>query len=395
MIDKIIMPSLGATGEDITVVEWLVGEGDLIEAGRRILVVETDKATTEIEAFRGGYIRKVLVKAGEKATIGDDLAIIADSLDEPLDAETGNMETPATEPPAQRQVDSAAPPAPPPASKGGRIQASPLARRLAEERGIDLAAVKASGPIHKADVLAAAISHGGGQRRSALSPMRRAIAARTLQSKTEAPHFYVTARIDMTESLAMQRKLAANAEGAARPTVNDLVILATATALRETPELNASYQNGEVVRYDDVNIGIVIALAGGMIVPVVRKADAMDLGALAATTKRLRDQALKGLLAQSDLTQGTFTISNLGMFGIDSFIGVINPPEAGLLAIGAIQPQPAVVDGCIVVRSLMTATLSADHRLVDGIVAARFLSHLRDLLENPALLLPAAKEIRS
>ena len=394
MIDKIIMPSLGATGEDITVVEWLVGEGDLIEAGRQILVVETDKATTEIEAFRGGYIRKVLVKAGEKATIGDDLAIIADSLDEPLDAETGNMETPATEPSVPRQVDSAAPPAPPPASKSGRIQASPLARRLAEERGIELAAVRASGPIHKADVLAAAISYGG-QRRSELSPMRRAIAARTLQSKTEAPHFYVTARIDMTESLAMQRKLAAHAEGAARPTVNDLVILATATALRETPELNASYQNGEVVRYDDVNIGIVIALAGGMIVPVVRKADAMDIAALAATTKRLRDQALKGLLAQSDLTQGTFTISNLGMFGIDSFIAVINPPEAGLLAIGAIQPQPVVVDGCIVVRSLMTATLSADHRLVDGIVAARFLSHLRDLLENPALLLPAAKEIRS
>ena len=393
MIDKIIMPSLGATGEDIAIVEWLVKEGDSIEAGRQILVVETDKATTEIEAFRAGFIRKILVKPGEMATIGADLAIIADSMDEPLDAGASETETPSRESPIPRQADSLPPPSSP---TTGRIQASPLARRLAKERGIDLAAVKASGPIHKEDVLAASVPRSaGGEHVSELSPMRRAIAARTLQSKTQAPHFYVTARIDMTESLAMQRKLGDKAEGAAKPTVNDLVILAAATALRETPELNASYQNHQVVRYDDVNIGVVIGLADGMIIPVVRKADAMDLNVLAATTKRLRDQAVKGLLTQTDLTQGTFTISNLGMFGIDNFIAVINPPEAGILAIGAIQPQPAVVDDRIVVRSLMTVTLSADHRLADGIVGARFLSHLRDLLENPALLLPTPKEIHS
>ena len=170
----------------------------------------------------------------------------------------------------------------------------------------------------------------------------------------------------------MQRKLAGAVEGTAKPTVNDLVILATAIALRETPELNASYQNQQVVRYDDINIGIVIGLADGMIIPVIRNADATDLNGLAAATKRLRDRAAKGLLTQTDLTQGTFTISNLGMFGIDSFIAVINPPEAGILAIGAIQPQPAVVDDRIVVRSLMTVTLSADHRLTDGITGARF-----------------------
>ena len=274
------------------------------------------------------------------------------------------------------------------------LQASPLARRLAKERGIDLATVKAAGPIHKRDVLNAEIPAGtGGEQRMAFSPMRRAIAVRTLQSKTQAPHFYVTARIDMTEAVALQRKLAAQSDGPARPTVTDLVIRATAMALRETPALNASCQDNQIVLYDDINIGLVIGLAEGMIIPVIKQADTQDVYRLAATTKRLRDQALAGTLAQADLTQGTFTISNLGMFGVESFIAVINPPEAGILALGAIQPQPAVVEDRLVVRSLMTATLSADHRVADGITAARFLGQLRQSLENPALLLPTTKEM--
>ena len=197
----------------------------------------------------------------------------------------------------------------------------------------------------------------------------------------------------MTEAVALQRKLAAQPDGPARPTVTDLVIRAAAMALRETPALNASCQDNQIVHYDDINIGLVIGLPEGMIIPVIKQADTQDVHRLAATTKRLRDQALAGTLAQADLTQGTFTISNLGMFGVESFIAVINPPEAGILALGAIQPQPAVVEDRLVVRSLMTATLSADHRVADGITAARFLGQLRQSLENPAMLLPTTKEM--
>jgi pyruvate dehydrogenase E2 component (dihydrolipoamide acetyltransferase) len=387
MIDQIVMPSMGATGEDVVIAEWLVNEGDFVKEGQQIFVAETDKATTEVESFRAGYIRKILVQARESAALGDALAIITDSPDEPLEAAA------IITPPATASVpQSPTPPRSTPPT--GRLQASPLARRLAKERGIDLATVKADGPIHKRDVLNTEISATtGGEQRMAFSPMRRAIAVRTLQSKTHSPHFYVTARIDMTDAVALQRKLAAGSDGPARPTVTDLVIRAAAMALRDTPQLNASCQDNQIVLYDDINIGLVIGLAEGMIIPVIKQADTQDVYRLAATTKRLRDRALAGTLAQADLTQGTFTVSNLGMFGVESFIAVINPPEAGILALGAIQPQPAVVEDRLVVRSLMTATLSADHRVADGITAARFLGQLRQSLENPAMLLPTAKEM--
>jgi pyruvate dehydrogenase E2 component (dihydrolipoamide acetyltransferase) len=391
MIAQIVMPSMGATGDDIVIAEWLVKEGDFVKEGQQIFVAETDKATTEVEAFRAGYIRKILVKPGEAAVLGDALAIIADSMDEPLEeaaAATSPAALAAAPPPLSPTLPS------PPLPQAGRIQASPLARRLAKERGIDLAAVKADGPIHKRDVLnTESLAGTGGQQRVAFSLMRRAIAVRTLQSKTQSPHFYVTARIDMTEALALQRKLAAQPDGPARPTVTDLMIRAAAMALRETPELNSSCQDDQIVRYDDINVGLVIGLPEGMIIPVIRQADAQDIYRLAATTKRLRDHALAGTLSQTDLAQGTFTISNLGMFGVESFIAVINPPEAGILALGAIQSQPAVVEDRLVARWLMTATLSADHRVADGVAAARFLGQLRQSLENPAMLLPATKEM--
>jgi pyruvate dehydrogenase E2 component (dihydrolipoamide acetyltransferase) len=390
MISKIVVPSMGATGNDVVVAEWLVKEGDCIKEGQQIFVVETDKATTEVEAFRGGYIRSILVKAGQSAAIGDVLAIIADSVDEPLE------DAPSPSKPSVVVKATSPTPSPLPSPRAGRIQASPRARRLAKDRGVDLSAIRTKGPIHQEHVLAAATQvASGGVQRMPLSPMRRAIGLRTLKSKTQAPHFYVTARIDMTEVQSLQRKLAAQVEGAARPTLNDLVIRAVAMALRETPELNATVENDQIVRFDDINIGIVIGLADGMMIPVVRRADTQDLQQLAVTTKRLRDQALAGKLAQLDLTNSTFTISNLGMFGIESFIAVINPPEAGILALGTIQPQPAVVEDRIVVRSIMTATLSTDHRLVDGIIAARFLGQLRQSLENPAVLLPTTKEIEA
>jgi pyruvate dehydrogenase E2 component (dihydrolipoamide acetyltransferase) len=219
--------------------------------------------------------------------------------------------------------------------------------------------------------------------------MRRAIARRTQLSKAEAPHFYADITVDMAEALALRQAAVewANQKGWAPPSLTDLCLRATALTLPDFPTLNASFQEEEVIYYQAINIGLVVGLAdGGMLVPVVREADGANLYTLAAITRRLKEQAEKGHLKETELSGGTFTLSNLGMYGLDSFTAVINPPQAGILALGAVQERPAVHGGDIVPRPLMQATLSVDHRLVDGIVAARFLATWKELLENPTRL---------
>ncbi len=395
MVSKVVIPDLGASGGDVALDEWLVKPGDFVKTGSPLFVVTTDKAIVEVEAFRDGYIREILVPAGETVPVGEAIAIMADSVEEPLEDVSPQEPKEATETKVdQRSVEA----------KTERVLASPLARKIAQERGIDLSSVKGTGEggrIRKSDVLASTktqeeeaeeattSAHAeDAVRRTPVSPMRKAVAERTLRSKTEAPHFYVSAVIDMTEAKAFRKQAVALAEenGWTSPSLTDIAIRAAALVLKQTPQLNASFQGDEIFYYEDIHIGLVVGLSEGMMVPVIRHADRKDLYMLAATTRRLQDKATDRKLSESELTGSTFTISNLGMFGVDSFVAVINPPEAAILALGAVRKQPAVWKGKVVPRELMTATLSADHRLVDGIKAAQFLGEFKEILENPIRL---------
>jgi pyruvate dehydrogenase E2 component (dihydrolipoamide acetyltransferase) len=380
LVSNVVIPDLGATDSDLVLDEWLVKTGDFVKSGMPIFVVTTDKATVEVEAFRDGFIRDILVSAGDTVPVGEVIAIMTDSIDEPLNdvvQKSVNME----------QTKSR-----------DHVLASPLARRIAKELGMDISSIKGSGPkgrIQKKDVLSADklpivsvsnnIQRETADRRIPVSPMRKAIAKRTSRSKTEAPHFYVSTMIDMTETQLFRKQIGAIAEknGWSSPSISDIAIKASALALRQIPDLNASFRGNEIIYFDNINIGLVIGLSEGIIVPVIHNADKKNLYTIAKTTKHLRDRALVGKLSDDDLSGSTFTISNIGMFGVDSFIAVINPPEAAILALGAIRLQPAVWENQVVPREIMTATLSADHRLVDGITAAKFLGTFREILENP------------
>lgn len=396
------MPALGATGGDVVMDEWHVKVGDYVKAGAPLCTVTTDKASVEVEAFRDGYVRELRAEPGASVAIGAVVAVLADSMNEPLEAVPVVKQAPEAVPGPVRERA-----APAPAKTTGRTLASPLARRMAKEEGIDLAGLRGSGrqgQVLRRDVMAAmsarqmpqpAPAHTtGGVRREPLSPMRRAIAARTQQSKAAAPHFYAAITIDMTAARALRKLAAAEAEkhGWQPPTLTDLVIRASALALRRTPSINASLEGDAIVTYDDVNIGLVVGLPEGMLIPVIHRADRLNLFTLAGVTRRLKDRAAAGELAASELGGATFTLSNLGMFGLDSFVAIINPPEAGVLTLGAVAERPAVRAGRIVARWQMIATLSVDHRLVDGISAARYMAELKQLLENPVRLALDAPE---
>jgi len=386
VISKIVIPDLGATDADVVLDEWLMKTGDFVKAGMPLFVVTTDKATVEVESFRDGYIRDILVAAGSTISTGETIAIIADSMEEPV-GETSSFKTSEAVKPKEDQLLM---------DKPDRVLASPLARRIAQKQGIDLLSVKGTGlggRIQKRDVLTAVEANPKVHtenviKRIPVSPMRKAIAKRTLRSKTEAPHFYVSVVVDMTNAQAFRKQAVAVAEknGWVSPSLTDVIIRSAALALKQTPQINASFQGDEIFYYEDINIGLIVGLSEGMIVPVIRHADRKNLYTLAATTRSLRDKANAQKLSNNELSGSTFTISNLGMFGVDHFIAVINPPEAAILALGASKLMPAVWEGQVVPRELMTATLSADHRLVDGETAARFLNEFKELLENPIRL---------
>jgi pyruvate dehydrogenase E2 component (dihydrolipoamide acetyltransferase) len=388
LIYNIIIPALGATGGDMVFEEWRVQPGQFVKSGSALFVVTTDKATVEVEAFRDGYLRETQVSPGAIVSVQMVIGRMTDSLEEPLSdgsvREAVGMEDRIT------QMDDL------PKTGNGhprRILASPLARRMAAELGLDLASIKASGSegqILKCDIVRSAEQTRveGGVRRMPLSPMRRAIAQRTQQSNTEVPHFHGSAVIDMTEAKAILKQAVEWAEKNkwVAPTITDLSLHAAALALRQTPALNASFRGEEILYFDDIHIGLVIGLPEGMLIPVVRHADRLNLFALAATTRRLRTGAEDGQLSSSELSGATFTVSNLGMYGLDSFTAVINSPEAGILSLGAAKEQAAAWQGNITVRWQMTATITVDHRVVDGITVAKFLDEFKQLLENPLFL---------
>jgi pyruvate dehydrogenase E2 component (dihydrolipoamide acetyltransferase) len=404
LISEVVMPNLGATGGDVTLDDWLVKPGDAVKTGQPLFVVTTDKATVEVEAFRDGVLREVRVQAGETVPLGTVVALLANAMNEPLPAMSEAQ-------PALEAVSalSQSPDLPPASVQTERLLITPLARRIAEQEGLNPEKIAGSGrggQILKRDVVQAVaarrvespVAAANGARREALSPMRRAIAERTQRSKSDAPHFYATITIDMKAALDMRQQAVdwATQHGWMPPSITDLCLRAAALVLRDFPMLNARFDGDALLYHEDINLGLVVGLDDGMLIPVIRQADRLNLTALAAESRRLRQRAEAGQLSATELTGGTFTLSNLGMFGLDSFTAVINPPEAGILALGAVKEQPAVINGAVEPRPLMIATLSVDHRVVDGITAARFVAAFKDLLEHPLrLTLDAPQEVRS
>jgi pyruvate dehydrogenase E2 component (dihydrolipoamide acetyltransferase) len=414
MPTEITMPKMGFDMEAGTLLRWLKTEGDPVKQGEVIAEIETDKATVEIESFATGVVQRVLVKEGEEVPVGTTIALVGEpgegppSPPSPVEKEEAAPEAkptaPAAEAPsvAEKEVEAGA---------EERIKASPVARRLAAEAGIDLASLTGTGPggrIIKDDVeqfLArrerpAAVPIPAPARpappvqpvpaageRQALSRMRQTIASRMTQSKTTAPHFYVTTEIDMGEAMAFRQQINATVtEDVEKVSINDLIVRAVALALHKFPRLNASYQGDAIQVYPEINIGVAVALDEGLITPVVHQADQKSLVELARAAKGVIERARSGKLRSDDLTGGTFTVSNLGMFDVDDFIAIINPPEAAIVAAGSVREVPVIENGEVKTAQRMKVTISADHRVTDGAEAARFLQEVKRLLQSPLWL---------
>jgi pyruvate dehydrogenase E2 component (dihydrolipoamide acetyltransferase) len=397
MPTNVIMPALGVAQEKGTLISWFKAEGQAVNKGEPLMEVETDKATVEIEAAASGILANITAAAGDEVPVGQTIALIlapgetvSETATAPSPASIKEISPPAS---AESKLEPRTEvPTSMPRVSGSRVLASPAAKRIAREQGIDLRTVNGSGP--EGSVLAADLRRskekqttepGTAQRLSrlvALSPMRRIVGERMAQSKQNAPHFYISMDIDMTAVVGTRDKWKQTGD-AAIPSINDFVLSACARALKEFPTLNARFTPDGVELISEINIGMAVALEEGLVVPVIRDADRLSLSQLAQQTKLLSEKAQTKKLFPLDYEGGTFTVSNLGMLGVDTFVAIINPPQCAILAVGRVALRAVADEIGIAVRSVMTATLSADHRIVDGAVAARFLSDIKRRLENP------------
>jgi pyruvate dehydrogenase E2 component (dihydrolipoamide acetyltransferase) len=418
MASDILMPKMGYDMTEGTLLRWLKREGDPVARGEPIAEIETDKVAIEVEALAGGVLRRILVQEGQRVEVGARLGIVG-APDEALAPEAGGTDdaAPAVAMAApSRPVEAQGTAMPTPAARPERtIDASPLARRLAHERGVDLATIKGTGPsgrITREDVLAAAEREtaspsaeatpaaqqappapAAGSMPSALpdeqplTRMQQTIGRRMAESKAQAPHFYVTMRVDMTEALAFRRQQNEQPGTTVKISVNDLIVKATARALTALPRLNATFAGDRLILHRDVSIAVAVALEDGLVTPVVQRVDRKTLLQIAEETASLIERTRAGKNRPEDYEGGTFTVSNLGMFEVDAFVAIINPPQVAILAAGAAQRVPVFSGEALMPRWLMSLTLSADHRVTDGATAARFLAHVRDDLEHPADLM--------
>jgi pyruvate dehydrogenase E2 component (dihydrolipoamide acetyltransferase) len=414
------MPKLSDTMEEGRILRWIKKEGDPVETGQALAEVETDKATVEMEAYTNGIVRKIVAAEGQFVKVGQQIAVIGTADEDisallPGPAAAAPVESaPARPAPvadaAPRQVQAA--PAEPMAA-GRHLKASPLALRMAAESGVDLKSLRGTGPqgrIIKRDIEAAlatdapqAPSAGSAvapQRSRALamvaardaapesqeielSPVRRTIAKRLVQSKGPIPHFYLTIDVAMDRVWDAYKALR---DQKSSISINDIVIKATALALRQHPDINASFAGDHVKQFARVHIGMAVALDDGLITPVLRDADLKPLEEISEEARTLAERARARTLQPSEYSGATFSISNLGMMGIEQFSAIINPPEAAILAVGAVRQVPVAVDGQVTVGYRMKATLSVDHRVADGASGARFLQTLKRFLEHPLLM---------
>jgi pyruvate dehydrogenase E2 component (dihydrolipoamide acetyltransferase) len=422
------MPKMGDSMEEGKILRWIKKEGDSVKKGEMLAEVETDKVNIEIEAFASGVLRKIMVPEGTAAPIGAKIALIG-TPDEPLPTNLTSFPTLQTLASSEQQaqapaaLDNASVGGTPTAITQGRIFISPLARRVAAENHLDYATLRGTGPngrIIKNDIEAAlnqqpptlsplasarvaeplpppapqpepvpglAISTASDEViELPLTAMRRTIARRLSQSMQTAPHFYVTVVIDTGKLAALRQQINDYTASDAAPvkvSFNDLIVKAVAKALVRMPQVNVSFTEDRLLQKKQIHIGVAVALEQGLIVPVLRNADQRGLLDIARETQRLAEAARQGKIRPEEFSGGTFTVSNLGMFDVDSFTAVINQPESAILAVGSITPTPAVVDGQVVVRNRMKVTLSSDHRAIDGATAARFLQEVKRLLEEP------------
>ncbi|MGY8776542.1 MAG: pyruvate dehydrogenase complex dihydrolipoamide acetyltransferase [Longimicrobiales bacterium] len=422
---KVHMEALSPTMEEGQLVQWLKSEGDEIANGDILAEIETDKATMELVARGDGVLRKIFLPAGGTAEVGAVIGVIAGAEEDISGVEGvggGGAAAPvapeADPAPVAANPDPAAPPAaahPPaesapapavPVARGGRLKASPLARRLAEEMGVDLSSVAGSGPagrIVKRDVEAARAAGVSAPVAAAVatwtpneaeyedvptSQMRKTIAKRLVTSIGPVPTFYLTMDIDMGRVMEARKSINSMLErDGGKISINDIVLKAVAGALRQHPNCNAQWQDGFIRRFNGVHIGVAVAVEDGLITPIVRNAHLKGLAQIGSEVKELAGRAREKKLMPDEYTGATFSVSNLGMFGIHEFTAIINPPESAILAVGGIEETPVVVNGEVVVRPRMRITMSCDHRVIDGAQGSRFLQTLKGMLEEPTAIL--------
>lgn len=414
---EILMPALSPTMTEGNLVRWLKKEGDAVKAGETIAEIETDKATMEVEAVDEGQIGKILVPEGtEGVPVNKVIALL---LEEGEDKSVlDNVKTTTVSAPAQKaDVHHAAPETKPdlkvvtsqdkPAS-GDRVFATPLARRLSENAGLDIRSVPGSGPrgrVVKADVEEALSQTATAPllRPAASSPalsgyepaydilpvsnMRKVIAKRLMEAKQVVPHFYLSVECDVGELVKAREQINERAKGAYKLSVNDFVIKACAMALKQIPEANASWIDDQIYQYKSADVAVAVAIEGGLITPVIREAETKGLVEISMEMKTLAARAREGKLKPEEFQGGTFSLSNLGMYGITQFSAIINPPQGCILAVGAAEERPVVRNGILTAATLMTCTLSVDHRVVDGAVGATYLKAFKELIENPVMMI--------
>jgi pyruvate dehydrogenase E2 component (dihydrolipoamide acetyltransferase) len=414
-MQTIIMPKMGDAMEEGTLVRWLKQEGDAVQEGEPIAEIATDKATVEIEAPISGVLRGIRVAENAVVPVNTPLAYIlqeGESLPADGDGKASAPPDAAAAPqPAPTAVAAAPKPAPTPTDGEERVPASPLARKIAAEHGIDLRQVQGTGPngrIVVRDVLAyletrpatvaptpapppmpapAVAAAPAEARVETLNRLRQITAQRTTEAHQTIPHFYLTMEIDMEEALALRQRLN-QLDESLRISINDLIVKACAVAIEQHPIVNATYRNGQIVHPNGIHIGIAVAVEQGLLVAVLKHCEGKSLRRIAQESQTLIQKAREGKLLPDEMTGNTFTVSNLGMFGIEQFTAIINPPASAILAVGATRRVPVVQeDGAIVARHRMKVTLSCDHRVLDGAVGAQFLQTLKQVLENPLWML--------
>jgi pyruvate dehydrogenase E2 component (dihydrolipoamide acetyltransferase) len=426
MATEVKLPRLGQGMESGTIVKWLKGEGDAVKKREPLYELDTDKVTQEVEAEADGVLLKIVVDSGE-VEVGRTIAFIGSegedvpssgnggapaaesaesdeaAVEEQDEAQTEGASAPGMDDQRARGQEAAASTAeaerPATARGDGRVKASPLARRLAREKGIDVATLQGSGPegrivaedVERASVApprpAPALAAAGEVEEIELTPTRKTI-ARRLTEAWQAPVFQLTVSADMTRALELRERLVARLrEGETKPTVSDLLTKVAAAALLRHPAVNAHFGGDRILRFPYAHVGIAVAAPNGLVVPVIRDADRKTIQEIAADRAEVVGRARDGKLTREDLADGTFTISNLGMFGIEQFVAVLNPPQAAILAVGTTEERPVVRDGQVTVRPTMSMTITCDHRAVDGADGAEFLRTVKELVEEPALAL--------
>jgi pyruvate dehydrogenase E2 component (dihydrolipoamide acetyltransferase) len=417
---EIVMPRLSDSMEEGTILTWMKQVGEEVAVGEELVEIETDKANMAYESDVAGTLTEILAQEGETLPIGSPIAVVGDPGEAPRrddegpDAQAAGPVADATPTvlaagggSAPRGAPASAPPAEDDGDGSGRVKASPLARRVARDTGVDLATVKGSGPggrIVKADVEKAQVGAGAPASTSAQVPaveetakgvttfqdltrLQQVVARRMAESKATAPHFYLQSEIDMSAAVEARARLKAlTPEGEVVPSFNDMVVKACALALREHPLANGAYKDGRFELHSRVNVGVAVAASDALVVPTVFDADRKGLREIATDTRSLAAKVRDGSVTPPELSGGTFTVSNLGMYGVSNFSAVINAPQAAILAVGAITERPVVRDGRLTTAHLLGVTLACDHRILYGAPAAGFLARIRALLEEPLAL---------